>query len=131
MARAKHCSGAEITRLNIRSVPEHLFQLSYRRVEMEIEFKTFQVKADETGALEAVFSTFGVIDDDGDIVEASAFTNGQPVAMVWSHDWADPVGKGTVEVTAKEAIFRGSFFMETTRGLEAFKTVKAMGDLQE
>jgi len=97
----------------------------------ELEYKTFQVKANDEGQLQAVFSTFGVVDHDGDIVEATAFTSGQPVIMVWSHDWTDPVGKGLVEVTSAEAIFNGRFFMDTVRGQEAYKTVKAVGDLQE
>ena len=97
----------------------------------DLEYKTFVVKADDEGHLQAVFSTFGVVDHDGDIVEATAFTNGQPVVMVWSHDWTDPVGKGTVEVTDSEAIFNGRFFLETARGKEAYATVKAVGELQE
>lgn len=97
----------------------------------DLEYKTFEMKADDNGKLSAVFSTFGVVDHDGDIVEAGALTNGQPVVMVWSHDWTDPIGKGVVQVTDSEAIFNGHFFMDTVRGQEAYKTVKAMGDLQE
>ncbi len=97
----------------------------------DLEYKTFEMKADDNGQLSAVFSTFGVVDHDGDVVEASAFTNGQSVVMVWSHDWTDPVGKGVVQVTDSEAVFNGRFFMDTARGQEAYKTVKAVGDLQE
>lgn len=97
----------------------------------EFESKKIQFKVDEAGKVSASIATFGVIDADYDIVEASAFKNGQEVAMVWSHDWSNPVGKGLISVTAREAIFEGSFFMETQAGQEAYKTVKAMGALQE
>lgn len=97
----------------------------------KIEFKKINLKADESGSVSAVIAQFGVVDLDGDIVEPTAFKNGQEVAIVWSHDWSEPVGKGAISVTETEAIFNGSFFMETQAGQEAYKTVKAMGDLQE
>jgi len=85
------------------------------------------------GGLEAVISTFGVKDRDGDIMLAAAFarSSGKAIPMVWHHDWDKPVGKGVVHVTPTEAVFTGQFFMDTERGQEAYKTVKAMGDLQE
>lgn len=99
----------------------------------ELIFKTLQTefKADDKGQVSAVIATFGVIDLDGDIIDPGAFTDSQSVAMVWSHDWRNPVGKGAIQVTNTAAIFNGEFFMDTKAGLEAFKTVKAMGDLQE
>lgn len=78
-----------------------------------------------------MFSTFGVKDHDGDVVLASAFTPGQPVPMVWAHDWSAPIGRGQVAVSPTEATFNGRFFLETQRGDEAYKSVKAMADLQE
>jgi hypothetical protein len=36
-----------------------------------------------------------------------------------------------IQTTATEAVFSGNFFMDTSAGQEAYKTVKAMGDLQE
>ena len=97
----------------------------------DFESKSIQLKVDETGKVSATVATFGVMDHDGDVVESTAFTPGQEVAIVWSHDWDRPVGKGFIEVTATEAIFNGSFFMETVDGQESYKTVKAMGTLQE
>lgn len=85
----------------------------------------------EPGSVQAVFSTFGVLDSDNDIVLASAFTDGQPVPMTWSHRWEMPVGKGLVRVRENDALFDGSFFIETDAGQEAYKTVRAMGSLQE
>lgn len=91
-----------------------------------------ELKADgEPGRVSAVFSTFDVVDSDNDIVLATAFTNGQQVPMTWSHRWDVPIGKGTIQVQEKCAVFDGQFFIETDAGLEAYKTVKAMGTLQE
>jgi HK97 family phage prohead protease len=97
----------------------------------EIEHKTVKAVVDETGKISMVFATFGVEDHDGDIVEKSAFVNGQNVAMVWSHDWSEMVAKGVITTTETEAIFEGQFFMDTAAGSEAYKTVKAMGELME
>lgn len=85
----------------------------------------------EPGQVTAVFSTFDVVDSDNDIVLATALTNGQMVPMTWAHQWDMPVGKGTIRVQEKQAIFDGQFFLETEAGLEAYKTVKCMGSLQE
>lgn len=90
------------------------------------------LKADgPEGSVRAVFSRFDVVDKDGDIVLASAFTHGQAVPMTWAHRWDMPVGKGIVLVEADHALFDGGFFMETDAGAEAYRTVKAMGPLQE
>jgi HK97 family phage prohead protease len=92
----------------------------------------FTLKADgPEGSVQAVFSTFGSIDRDGDIVLASAFTHGQAVPMVWSHDWSRPVGKGQILVSDGSATFDGAFFLDTDAGRDAYATVKAMADLQE
>jgi HK97 family phage prohead protease len=94
-------------------------------VKAPMEFKGDQ------GVVQAAFSTFNVVDRDGDIVEPSTFKAGQSVAMVWSHDWKNPIGKGVVRVDAEKAVFDGQFFMDTFDGEQAFRKVKAMGDLQE
>jgi HK97 family phage prohead protease len=85
----------------------------------------------EPGSVQAVFSTFDVVDSDNDVVLASAFTDGQPVPMTWAHNWAMPVGKGAIRVMPDAALFDGAFFLETDAGAEAYKTVKALGNLQE
>ena len=85
----------------------------------------------EEGAVEAVFSTFGAVDRDGDVVLASAFTDGQPVAMTWAHDWSKPIGRGTVRVEPTRAVFVGKFWLDTDDGLQAYRKVKAMGELQQ
>lgn len=98
-----------------------------KRVTLPAELKA----EDGDGSLSAVFSTFDVVDSDGDIVQRTAFTDGQPVPMVWAHDWSMPIGKGAVKVEPERAVFKGSLFLDTTAGLDAYRTIKAMGDLQE
>lgn len=85
----------------------------------------------EQGSLRAVFSTFDVVDQQGDIVVREAFTNGQSVPLVWSHDWSRPIGRGTVKVEPTRAVFDGQLFLDTTDGLDAFRTIKGLGDLAE
>lgn len=90
------------------------------------------IKADgQEGDVVAVIATFDVVDSDGDVTLPTAFTDGQPLPLVWSHDWSKPVGKGVVRIEPNRAIFDGRFFLDTQTGLEAYRTVKAMGDLQE
>lgn len=101
---------------------------------MELVEKRFPIKElSDEGQLKAIISTFGQVDRDGDIMAPEAFagSKGKAVPMVWSHNWDEPIGKGTVSVTDTEAIFSGEFFLDTARGLDAYKTVKAMGELQQ
>jgi HK97 family phage prohead protease len=83
------------------------------------------------GTVTALFARVGVVDKDGDVVAASAFTPGQEVALTWNHEWGDPVGKGLIRLAGDEVRLEGRFFLETARGREAYATVKAMGTLQE
>lgn len=84
------------------------------------------------GAVQAVFSTFNVIDKQGDVVLPGAFTAGVPVPLIWAHEWETmPVGKGSIEVQADRAVFVGAFHLQTQHSRDAYETVKAMGDLQE
>lgn len=99
----------------------------------ETEYKALDLKElTDEGQLEAVISTFGK-DRDGDVMTRDAFksSDGKAIPMVWSHNWDMPIGKGVVSVTPKGAVFTGAFFMDTADGAEAYKRVKAMGDLQE
>lgn len=41
--------------------------------------------AQAEGTVTALFARVGVVDKDGDVVAASAFTPGQEVPMVWGH----------------------------------------------
>jgi phage head maturation protease len=89
-----------------------------------------QIKDADQGRVEAVFSTFGVIDHDGDVTDPSAFQHGSKVLIsAYNHktwDGALPVGKGTIEVTSSGARLKGQFFMDTQAGRDTFATVKAL-----
>lgn len=86
---------------------------------------------DDAGQLEAVFSTFDVIDSDGDVIKSSAIKDGTLIPLVWAHDWTKPVGKGIITNNGKQAIFKGRFNLNTTWGRDAYESVKDMEDLQE
>lgn len=91
-----------------------------------------QLKADEDeGHIEAVFSTFGVVDRDGDLVEPGAIPDGQDVPMVWAHDWTRIIGRGITAVDSERAVFKGRLFLDTEAGREAYATIKSMGDLMQ
>lgn len=103
-----------------------------------METKTFTARLDlkegaEEGAVRAAFSIFHTRDSVGDIVLPSFFQDGQEIPMAaWGHSWGDlPPGKGVIRVREKYAEFDGRFFMDTTHGLDHYRTVKHMGDLQE
>lgn len=89
-----------------------------------------QIKNADEGRVEAVFSTFGVVDHDGDITEPGAFENGAKVLIsAYNHkswDGALPVGTGRIEVTPLGAVMKGQFFMNTQQGRDTFETLKSL-----
>ncbi len=95
------------------------------------QYTTKAESLDDKGALRAVFSVFDVIDSDGDVVKASAISDGKAIPLVWAHNWDMPVGRGVIKNDGKKAIFDGHFFLDSDWGRNAYETVKAMGDLQE
>ena len=105
---------------------------------MRTKHQTFSVlKAAEgapEGSFEAVFSTFGIVDADGEVVMREALEphDGKEIPIVWGHNWQGPaIGKGTIEVDQDRARILGQFNMQTDAGREAHGTVKFMGGLQE
>ncbi len=104
-------------------------------METKSSLSGLQVKSASKGEVEAVFSTFNVIDKDGDVTLPGAFTEGQEVAIsgyghsIWKGDM--PVGRGRIRTTRSEAILEGQFFMNTTAGRDTFEVVKAVGAGQE
>ena len=96
-------------------------------------FSHVEIKSEDKGQVTAVFSTFDVIDADGDITVPGAFQEGEqaPISQYGHTSWggALPVGKARLRTTAKEAILEGQFFMDTTHGRDAFLTVKQLGPL--
>lgn len=92
---------------------------------------TLKAEGDDAGGIEAIISTFDVVDHGGDIVLASAFEDGQEVMMVWSHDWDRPIGKGAIRVEPDRAVFVGKLWLDTDDGMQAYKKIKNAGTLQE
>ena len=102
-----------------------------QKLNKSIEFKTID---DEKGSVEAVFSVYNNLDSDGDVVIPGAIKSGfkdNQVPMVFAHKWDQPIGKGVIETDDDKAVFKGSFFMGTEAGKEAYNLAKEMGDLQE
>jgi len=93
----------------------------------------FQKDADETGEFRAEFATLNVIDHDGDVTMPGAFQDGQETLIEpWNHNYSQlPVGKGVIHEDGDKAVIEGQFFLDTVGGMEHYKTVKAIGELQE
>jgi len=90
-------------------------------------------EAGEAGEFTAIFSTFNVIDLQGDVTLPGAFKDGQAVRVsYWGHRWQDlPSGRGVIHADDEKAWIDGKFFLDTDAGAETYKTVKNLGDLQE
>lgn len=86
-----------------------------------------RIKDAAKGEVSAVFSTFNVIDKDGDVTPSDAIKDGTPIVVsAYGHQsWSGelPVGKGVLRVTKSEAIADMQFFLETTQGRDTFNAV--------
>lgn len=91
-----------------------------------------EIKDEDRGEVAAIFSTFDVVDSDGDVTLKGAFVDGAPVVIsAYGHrSWAGelPVGKGHIRELSTEAVMEGRFFLDTQKGLDTFRTVKAMSE---
>lgn len=89
-----------------------------------------EIKDADRGIVEAVFSTFNVIDKDGDVTLPGAFQDGAtvPVSAYGHTSWEGrlPVGYATIRQSDTEAVARSQFFMDTQHGADTFRTVKAL-----
>lgn len=96
-------------------------------------FARVEVKDDARGLVEAVFSTFNVVDSDGDVTLPGAFTDGAtvPISAYGHKSWegALPVGVGTIRQTPTAAVLEGRFFLDTVSGRDTFTVVKHLGPL--
>jgi HK97 family phage prohead protease len=94
-----------------------------------------EIKSADRGEVSAAFSTFNVVDSDGDVTLPGAFEDGaEALISAYGHQsWSGalPVGKGRIRTTKSEAIFDGQFFMDTTQGRDTFAVVKALGGSQQ
>ena len=95
-------------------------------------FDRVEIKAAAQGVVTARFATLGVRDLDGDMIEPGAIGVQRVQVSQFGHSsWGGqlPVGVGVTEERGDEALADLQFFMDTTHGLEHFKTIKALGDL--
>lgn len=94
-----------------------------------------EIKNADRGEVSAVFSTFNVVDSDGDVTLPGALVDGEEVLISsYGHtSWqgALPVGKGRIRTTKSEAILDGQFFMDTTHGRDTFAVVKSLAGSQQ
>lgn len=120
---------------------------SSKQLDETVGAKSFtapEIKNAETGEVEAIVQTLGVVDRDHEVIPIDALppTYAAKISM-YDHDSIrglmtgsgvpdqPPVGKGTISVEGDKLWFRGNYFMETQRGREAFLTFKAIGPDQE
>jgi hypothetical protein len=102
---------------------------------MNKTFSDVTVKDADKGEVEAVFSTFNVVDKDGDVTLPDAIKDGAEVVISayghQSHFGALPVGKGVIVNDGERALMKGNFFLDTSAGRDTFTTVKHLGPLGE
>lgn len=89
-----------------------------------------EIKDADKGEVDLVFSTFGVLDSDGDVTLPGAFEDGKkvPVSAYGHKSWegALPVGIATLRQTAREGQANAKFFLDTPDGAATFKTVQRL-----
>lgn len=99
------------------------------------QLSNVEIKSEDRGEFSAVFSTFNVVDSDGDVTHPGAFEDGAEclISSYGHQSWqgALPVGKGRIRQTKSEAVCDGQFFMDTTHGRDTFAVVKALGGSQQ
>jgi hypothetical protein len=99
-------------------------------------FKEINYNAD-TGEFKAIFSTLNAKDKDGDITLPGAFGEQNVIIAAYNHgSWnsgmqALPVGKGKIYEQGSYGIVEGKFFLDTNAGIETYKTIKNIGEMQE
>ncbi len=92
-----------------------------------LQRKTIQVAlkaTDDAGSFEAVIATLGVIDHDGDVVEAGAL-DGQTVSLMPAHDsMSVPLGKATIVERGNDVVAVGKFNREVSAGKDWHEAIK-------
>ena len=116
-------------------VPRALMKFSLCGAFLLPETKRLQLelKQDgEDGEVSAQFSVFNAVDKDGDDTPRGAFGKQDIRIAAWGHNWGvNAVGRGAIRETRDAAVMDGKFFLDTTGGLDAYRTVKGLGELQE
>lgn len=101
---------------------------------MAHQFKTFDMKADETGKIAGFFSTYDKEPDSyGDIIEPGAFTDtlakraetGHPFPLCWNHDFSEVIGAcDSIEDTEKGPYVE-AHFLDTQKAQDVRKAVQS------
>lgn len=98
-------------------------------------FGVLEIKDESKGEVEAIVATLETVDRDREVILRGAIPDGSKVKLSGYGHGAMygemPVGKGTLHVEKDRAVFRGKFFLTTTRGQDAFQTLKELGPEQE
>jgi hypothetical protein len=111
----------------------------------DIEMKLLgqlRVTDEAKGEVAAAIGKLNEVDHGKDVIIDGAFSDGAPVKLsAYGHSallgqmfgsvTEPPVGKGAVSIKNGEMVFTGKYFLNTSRGREAFETTKAMGPEQE
>lgn len=108
---------------------------------MKIKSAPFKVKAAGDGGLadgqfEAIVSVFGNVDSVGDVVMPGAFADtlaawaakGDPIPVIWSHDWHDPFSHLGGVVEAKEVDeglwVKGELDLDNEKAAQVYRLLK-------
>lgn len=92
---------------------------------------------EQDGTFTALVSVFGNVDTQGDVVDPGAFTDtlaqwaakGQPIPVIWSHDWGNPFshlgGVTQAEETEKGLQVTGQLDLENPTAVQVYKLMKS------
>lgn len=101
-----------------------------------LTIKTFgplEVKDSDKGIVMAEVASLDVVDHDKEVIREKAIQGEAKVKLsFYGHNAVTngeaPVGKGTIRSVNGKAVLMANYFMSTSRGREAFETVKALGE---
>lgn len=107
-------------------------RLSFKASEDGRERKDFALdikEIDEAGKFSGFASTYGNVDQGGDVVEAGAFRktiaeHGKEVVILWHHDPRIPIGLGKLEDTKEGLVLHGELDLELAEGKSAYRRMK-------
>lgn len=95
-------------------------------------FGPLEIKDESRGEVEAEVASLDVVDFDRDVIRSKSIpAAGARVKLsFYGHAAAfgdAPVGKGVIKAVNGKAVLQAKYFLSTTRGREAFETVKELG----
>jgi HK97 family phage prohead protease len=96
---------------------------------MQKDFR-FEIKSvDEQGVFTGLASTYGNVDDGGDVVEPGAFakdlrTAGNVRPLLWQHEAAEPIGTVTLTDTATGLACAGKLLLDLPTARKAYVLLK-------